>query len=133
MRRRPPFTVVAFIGLILAEFVAGFIYSGADAGVLLGALILSPFLAGLWFQVRAVWIFIVAVVALSLVSWLAAREWGPAATIALHLVLLLSPPTRRYFRRDPNRGRKPRAGRSRRGRAIRLGAVGLVWLTICLV
>jgi hypothetical protein len=133
MRRRPPFTVVAYIAFVAVGLLAALISYGAGPRVLLGALIVSLFLAGLWFQVRAVWIFVVAFQALNLLGVLTARVWWAAALSVVELVLLLSPPTRRYFRRDPNRARKQRPMRSPRARAIRLSAVGLAWLAICLV
>jgi hypothetical protein len=55
MRRRPPFTVVAYIGLVLAVVVAAFVYWEGDPRVLLAAALVAPFLVGLWFGVKAVW------------------------------------------------------------------------------
>jgi hypothetical protein len=133
MRRHPPFTVVAYIAYLLALFVVGFIYSGAAAWVAVWAVVAAPFLAGLWFQVRPVWILVVVFRVVSLWWVLVARVWWPAAIVVVELALLLAPPTRRYFRRDPNRARKQRPMRSPRARAIRLSAVGLAWLAICLV
>jgi hypothetical protein len=130
MRRRPPFTVVAYIGLVLAVVLAAFIYWEGDPRVLLGAALVAPFLVGLWFGVKAVWVFVVAFRALSLVLALAAAFWWPVLIVTVELALLLAAPTRRFFLRKPE---TPGPPRSRLGRAVRLGAASLAALAICLV
>jgi hypothetical protein len=131
MPRRPPFTVVAYVALVLAFFVAALIGSEGDPGVVLAAAVVAPFLAGLLFRIRIVWIFVTAFQVLNLTWVLAGRgPWWSAATLVVGLVLLLSPPTRGYFRRDPLRARK---GRSRAGRVVRLSAAALVAVVLGVV
>jgi Domain of unknown function (DUF4886) len=130
MRRRPPFTVVAYTGLVLAVVVAAFVYWEGDPRVLLAAALVAPFLVGLWFGVKAVWFFVVAFRALSLALALAAAFWWPTVIVSVELALLLAAPTRRFFLRKPE---TPSPARSRMQRAVRLGAVGLAALAICLV
>ena len=130
MRRHPPFTVVAYIGLVLAVVVAAFVYWEGDPRVLLAAALVAPFLVGLWFGVKAVWFFVVAFRALSLALALAAAFWWPVVIVSVELALLVAAPTRRFFLRKPE---TPGPVRSRMERAVRLGAVGLAALAICLV
>ena len=118
MRRRPPFTVVAYMAVIAGIVVASFVDDGADARLLVGAVVLGAGLVGLYFRVRIAWILVTALQAGNLLSALVneAAWWIVAIHIA-GLALLLSPPTRRYFRREPS----PAPERvSRTGRAVRL-------------
>ena len=131
MSRRPPFTVVAYIALVLAVLLAALIDSGADARVLLGGVVVGALLAGLWFRIRLVWLFVTSFRAGSLL-WvlLGGKAWWIAAILIVELALLLSPPTRSYFRRDPLRATKPR---SRIVRVMRVGAAGLAGIGLGLV
>ena len=139
MRRRPPFTVVTYIGLVLAIVVAAYIYWEGDPKVLLAAALVAPFLVGLWFGVKAVWVFVVAFRALSLVLAFGAAFLWPAVIVSVELILLLAPPSWRYFVGDQTRAEAPPPGeapppaRSRKGRAVRLGALGLATFAICAV
>ena len=131
MRRRPPVTVVAYMAVTVAILLAAFIEDGADPRLLAGGVVLGAGLVGLYFRIRIAWVLVTALQAGNVLSALIneARWWIVTILIA-QLALLLSPPTRRYFRRE-----RPRApgGVSRTGRAVRLLAAVLAGLLLGLL
>src|SRR4051812_20082953 len=120
MSRRPPATVIAYIGVWAVYLVAAAIASGADPRLLFIALVVVPSLVALWMRVRAAWIGVTVLQGINLV-WLVAAgrpAWLVGVWIGL-IALLLAPPSRRFFRGDP--GARP----SRRLRRVLLWGAGV--------
>jgi hypothetical protein len=128
MRRRPPVTVVAYIAVITAIFLAGFIAAGAEPRLLVGAVAFGAGAVGLYFGVRIAWILVTALQTANLLAALLNQAaWWMIAILIAQLALLLAPPTRRYFRREP-----PRTV-SRTRRVVRFVATGSAALLLGLV
>jgi hypothetical protein len=127
MRRRPPVTVVAYIAVVAAILLAGFITDGADPRLLIACVVFGAGAVGLYFRIRIAWILVTAQQTSNvLVALVNEKAWSIFAIQVALLALLLASPTRRYFRRPP-----PAPGRaSRTGRVVRL--VAAVWAGLLL-
>lgn len=128
MRRRPPATLVAYIGVLAVVLLTSFIADGADPRLIVGGLALAAGAAGLYLGSRVAWIIVTAVHAVNLLLAVATEaEWWIVAIAIVPLALLLAPPTRRYVQRDPDAAAQPV---SRGRRALRLGAAVLAGLLL---
>jgi hypothetical protein len=127
MRRRPPFTVVAYMGVFVLVVCAALIDAGAELAWFVVAVLLGAGLAAMYYRSRIAWILLTALQGGQLVAALAAgTRWWVVAILIAQLALLLAPPTRRYFRRDPpgELGRAARLGRA--FRVVSAVAAGLL-------
>ena len=128
MRRRPPVTVVAYIGFLAAVLVSSVLAEGADARLVAGGLALAAGAAGLWLGSRIAWIIVTAVHAVNLLLALAnGAAWWIVAIAIAPLALLLAPPTRQHVRHEPGAATQ---SSSRGRRAVRLGAALLAGLLL---
>jgi hypothetical protein len=100
LRRRPPYTVVAYLAVVAAVLLALLINDPADRGLFVGGplLILASLglLEGFWLA----WLFLALVSVGSLVG--APFMWPAGWTVVINgllLALLLTRPTRSYARR----------------------------------
>lgn len=71
MRRRPPVTVVAYIGFLAAVLLSSVITDGADPRLVAGGLALAAGAAGRWLGSRIAWIVVTAVHAVNMLLVLA--------------------------------------------------------------
>jgi hypothetical protein len=105
--RRPPLTVVAYVVVMAAVAVVAVVDAGADPWALALAALVTPSLVLLWLGVRIAWIGVIGFQAVNLVVVVAGAGPLVAAPFPIAmLALLLAPPSRVYFRRDPNRVRR---------------------------
>jgi hypothetical protein len=97
----PPYTVWAFVAVVVAVLVAVFVAHGLDGWLLGGGLLLLVASFGLVRGFWLAWLFLTAVAVADLVSipfrWPA---WWPLVVNATLFALLVAPPTRRYARRQ---------------------------------
>ena len=128
MRRRPPVTVVAYVGFLAVVLLSSLIADGADPRLILGGLALAAGAAGLYLGSRVAWIIVTTVHAVNLLLAVTSEgAWWIVAVAIVPLALLLAPPTRRYVRRDPDAAAQPL---SRGRRAVRLAAAVLAGLLL---
>jgi hypothetical protein len=112
--------VIACIAAAGAVLIAAAVGSGGNGTVLIFAAVTIPSLVALWLRVRAVWIGIIILLAINLLRVVALGAPVRAVAIVVGmLALLLAPPSRRFFRRDPS------ARRSHRLRRVLLWGVGV--------
>ena len=126
MRRRPPVTILAYSAVIIAILVWALIVDGTHPVVLFAVVILGGSAVGLYFGIRVVWILVIAFYIVNIVGVVATGSAGSVVPLGMVLALLIAPPSRRYFRRDP----AAPATVSRAGRAIRLTATVLAGLVL---
>jgi hypothetical protein len=122
MRRRPPWTVLAYVAVYLVIVVVALTDGATPAGLFPFGILVGACIVGLYLRVRVAWILVTALQVVTLLGvLLGGAPWWIVVVVVAQLVLLLSGPTRRYFRRDgppePQRVSEAR-------RALRLGAAG---------
>ncbi len=130
MRRCPPVTLVAYMASIAVFLLVEFISKGVGAVLLPAQILLAAGVAGLYFRIRPVWIAVTVFHAANLLYAVTLVRGGAIAVAITQLALLLAPPSRRYFRREP---RAASERLSRTGHAVRLTAVVLAGLLVGLV
>lgn len=103
LRRRPPYTVVAYAAFVAIVFVVALILDGPHERLIAGGLLLLIATFGLVRGVWLAWLFLTALAAgdviIGVFKWPA---WLATWTIVINgimLALLLTRPTRRYARR----------------------------------
>jgi hypothetical protein len=102
LRRRPPYTVLAYVAVVATIIVVSLVHEGAHERLVYGGLMLVLASFGLVRGVWLAWLFLTVVaagdVALALLQWPA--WWIEVVLInGAMLALLLSRPTRRHARR----------------------------------
>jgi hypothetical protein len=122
MPRRPPWTVLAYVAVYLVIVVVALADGATAVGLFPFGILVGACLVGLYLPVRVAWILVTALQVVTLLGvLLGGTPWWIVAVVVSQLVLLLSAPTRRYFRRDaPREPQKVSEAR----RALRLGAAG---------
>jgi hypothetical protein len=125
MRQRPPFTVVAYVALFVAILLVAVANDASEVSVVAAGVLWGAGLVGLYFGVRIAWIVLTVLQVGNLgAALLDGAPWWAVAILVAQLALLLSPPTRRYFRRPPREPKRTSGAL----RVVRLSAVGLVAL-----
>jgi hypothetical protein len=115
MRRRPPWTVLAYVAVYAAVLVGAAVDSGAAAGLMVGGVLVGAGLIGLYLRVWIAWVLLSALGGGQLVvALLGAAPWWVVGILAAQVALLVSAPTREYVRRGAprERGRAARIGRA---------------------
>ena len=129
LKRRPPYTVIAFAAVVTTVLVALLVAQRID-GYLLGGgflLLLASYglVRGIWFA----WLFLTALTVADLVD--AALVWPAWWTVLVNatlLVLLLAPPTRRYAPPRPSASAPGSLSESQRPSRDRLSEHPIRWV-----
>ncbi|HEV2785902.1 MAG TPA: DUF4886 domain-containing protein [Solirubrobacteraceae bacterium] len=129
MRRRPPATIVVYIGILALLLVSSLIAEGAHTALVVGGLALAAGAVGLWLGSRIVWIVVTAAHVLNVLVVVNSQPaWSTVAASVALLGLLLAPPTWRHVRPPGPGSAAQRASRGRR--ALRVGVALLAGLAL---